>query len=352
MTTRNPNVRFCQNNYAAAAAATLTASSYVSGFPLANIVDSNRAKKLLFQGAFVISSTNKKIYINDGSDKTVTLTEATYTSGTLLAAHIQTQLNASSSNWTCTYSNTTYKFTIGRASGTRSLRFTQTTDAAWSTLGYAQVSDTDPGTGLTAANVRIHTSEKITIDMGAAVAVNAAIIVWAADTAAHLSSLATITLKGDSVNTFTSPAVSRTITLESTGLFDMLDDLSDTTYRYWQWEFTDPTNPNGPQIPIHQLYMGTYVTPSEHNFSLGFSRRLVDPSESQKSVSGVTFWRRKKRYWEYSGLTANFQRDSDREDLEAMLLELGTSTPVFVCIDPLVNVSNSLGEFTKYMAFK
>lgn len=349
MTARNPNVRFCQNNYAASTAATVTATSEVSGFEVDNMLDTYRYTKLLFQGAFIVSSSNKKIYINDGSDKTVTLTEATYASGTLMAAHIQTQLNASSTNWTCTYSNTTYKFTIGRSSGTRSLRFTQTTDAAWSMLGYSQVADTDSGTGLTASNVRIHTSEKLTIDMGVAVPVAACFIIWAADTDAHLSSLATVTLKGNNTNSFTSPAVSKTLTVENTGIFQFLDDLNDYTYRYWQIEIEDKTNPDGPQIAIHQLYMGDYVTTTSRNVNNGFQKRLIDPSEVSYSEGGTPYFRRYKRYYEFSNINYNYIEDTERADIEELFSVLGKTTPFFVSLDPLVGISSSLGELTKYV---
>ena len=120
------NVRFMNNNFLERS---FTFSSEQASFPGSNLVNTSRSGVWKPAGNFEVKSTNKNIYINDGADKTVTLTEGSYTYATL-AAHIQTRLNAASSNWTCTYDNVlTFKFTITRSSGTKVLRKSQTTNA-------------------------------------------------------------------------------------------------------------------------------------------------------------------------------------------------------------------------------
>src|SRR5690606_33367489 len=93
---------------------------------------------------------------------TVTLTEGSYTYATL-ATHIQTQLNAASSGWTVAYSTTTGKFTISR-SGSGTLRFSETTDAAWDTLGFLGAVDDASGPWVSDEQ-RNHTDEWVKVDL-------------------------------------------------------------------------------------------------------------------------------------------------------------------------------------------
>jgi len=64
---------------------------------------------------FNINSNNNIFYINDGADKTVTLTLGDYRPSTLIV-EIQTKLNAISTNFTVTFNNDTNKITITRTS--------------------------------------------------------------------------------------------------------------------------------------------------------------------------------------------------------------------------------------------
>jgi hypothetical protein len=354
MTARNHRIRLCQNNLAAASGATVTYSSAAASFPGSNALAQERWKRWITAGAFKVTSSNKTIYIADGSNKTVTLTEATYAGGAALAAHIQTQLNASSSNWTCTYSTSTYKFTIGRSSGTATLRLTQTTNAAWSMLGYLGVADVSAGTGLAADAVRVHTSERVDIDLGASKQVRAFFAIGQAGEDFPISSTATMTLKGDDIqaNIDASPTVSVTLSLDSygNGVFRFLDDLAATTLRYWRWEFSDKDNPNGPAFPIAQIFLGDYVTFSR-NFSLGFKRTLVDPSIVTYSQAGVPYVSRRTKFWRYEA-QVQYLIDEDRTEAERVFSELGVATPFFVALDPLAQLSASVGEWTKYVQFE
>jgi hypothetical protein len=341
------NVRFCANNLAAASTSTLGTASAVTGFPLANSVDETRYLVWLPSGRFVIASTNCKIYINDGSDKTVTLTTGTYNTGALLAAQVQTQLNASSSNWTASYSTTTGKFTIGRSSGTSTFRFATTTDAAWSTLGYTQIANTSMSTG-TASSIRVnHTSEVWPVDLGSALACSAFHVITTAGTVFPISSSATMTLKASATNNFSSPDLTVTLTRSDDGISKFF---TESSYRYWQFEFSDPQNSLGPEgFPIAYVYLGPYIEPSR-NIINGFSAQLVDPSVKVESESGVTFWRRRTKYWKFSGLEiANISGD-DRVEVMSVFKDLGRSSTFFISLDPDSAISED-GELTKFVAF-
>lgn len=93
MITTNPRIRFCENNMITAGSV-MDYSSQLSEFPFSNCYNSERTKVWKPAGFFLITTSNNKLYINDGSDKTATITSGEYISPALLATQIQTQLNA------------------------------------------------------------------------------------------------------------------------------------------------------------------------------------------------------------------------------------------------------------------
>lgn len=341
-------VRFCQNNLAAAAGATLSSSSADSSYPLANSVTTTRYKTWRTKGAFTVTTSNNVIYINDGANVTVNLTVGTYTTGGSLASHILSKLNASSTNWTCTYSSG--YFTIGRSSGTATLRLTQTTNAAWSMLGYTGAADVSAGTGLVADARRNHTSETWVVDFGVAKTPTCFFAFGPADTDFGISDVATVTLKGNSTSDFTSPGITINLTASTAGIFKFFDDLS-TTYRFWQFEFSDKTNTAGPAVDFSYIYLGDYVTFTTRNLSEGFTRKLVDPSILQESENGGAFWRRRPKYWLYESLSVEWLSDTERTNVEGVFTEVGTSTPFVLSVDPGAAISANVGEFTKFGVF-
>lgn len=346
------HVRFCHNNFAQVSYCTITASSEVAGFEAVNVVDTRRFKKWMAAGQFEVTTANQTIYINDGSNKTVTLTVGTYATGALLAAHIQTQLNASSTLWTCVYSSTTGKFTIGRSSGTALLRLTVTTNAAWSMLGYVGVIDDDVGTGQAADERRNHTSEWLKFVFTSAVAPTGFLAAagavedfgWDPDTV--------ITIKMNNVDSWTAAPVSITGTVEQLGVAEFFDDVGSTLYTHFKVELVNTTSEDGPNFVINQVFLGTYVTPITRDLNLGFQRILVDPSEKFTTDNGTRYARRKQKYWRYQSMQVDNISDSDRTELERVITELGATTQFWVSIDPAAAISESTVEFTKYVEFE
>lgn len=351
MTTRNHRIRFCDNNLAAGSAATVTASSAQAAYPLTNLFNSYRFKQWRPAGNFTIDSTNNKIYINDGTDRTITLTSANYTYATL-ASHIQTQLNASSSNWTCTYSTTTFKFTIGRSSGTSTLRFATTTTAAWDTLGYTYLVDTSAGTGLVANEIRCHTAEYIDIDLGVASAITFLALLGPLGEIFSLSDSATVYLYGNTTSSMTSPALAVTLSPDTHGIYEFIDDETDTTYRYWRLKIVDRTNTAGPlSFKFGHLYLGDYATIEARNVAAGIDKRQVDTALAQESEGGALFFQTGIKYTLFDQVSITYMDAADRLTLEQAFYDLGKSTPFYVSFDPTLLVSTSASELTRYVVF-
>lgn len=342
MSTTN-SIRFGNNNFVNADA-TMTYSTFNSSYPVARIYDPRRSIYSLFRGNFLIDATNNKIYINDGGDKTITLTSAEYT-GATLATHIQTQLNASSSNWTCSYSSTTYKFTINRTSGTGVLKFTTTTTAAWDTLGYTTAVDTN--VPVTSDESRIHTHEYIVLDLGTSQTIGFVGVVGPIDEEFGFSSYSTIKIQGNNTNTWTSPTTNVTLTRDSSGAFAF----PDTSHRYWRLYFEDRENASGPTaLKIGYISISTALTYAVTSIANGFSVEYVDNSSVIASENGTKYFDTRPVYWTLSG-GIGLVSGTEMTDLQQFFFDTGITEPFFISIDPSLSVFSYHRDVTKLVRF-
>lgn len=340
------SIRFMNNNFLERV---FTYSSQQSSFPASNAINTSRSKIWKPAGNFEITTANNKIYINDGTNKTITLTVAAYTYATL-ATHIQTQLNGSSSNWTCTYDNaSTFKFTIARSSGTAVLRKSQTTNAAWDTLGFTGSTDIS-STPFVADEQRNHTSEWLKCDLGVPQAATFCGIISGIDKIFSLSATATVKCQGNNIDFWTAPPVDITIGVGKFSTMAMLDDISMATYRFWRVQIIDRLNYLGPEgLEIAYVYTGDHTTITASNIASGFSKQLTDPSVLLQSENGALFFERRPRYLTITGAQIQLLSGQERDDLEQLFYDIGLFQPFFVSIDPDEAVSLSLEELTRFM---
>lgn len=344
-------IRFCGNNFLENDGVTLSAASAMNGFPASNLLHPRRSKVTRTNGHFEVTSANKNIYINDGSDKTAAIAEGAYTSPDDLADAVQTALNDVSSSWTCSYSTSTYKFTIDRSSGTKTLRKSQTSNAAWSLLGYLGSSDEDAGE---ADEARNHTSERWTVDLGTAMAVTFFACIGPKSAPFSISATATAKLYASNVNSWASPALTVDLTVTPEGIFAFLgDDGADTTYRYWRFEFEDKTNTVGPQgFKLGHLYLGDYVSIAGRNVTPGgWSIYEEDPSVVIESEGGALFHDLRTKYRVFNGLLIDQIPQASRLELEQMFHNVGISKPFYFTIDPLLSQTASFTEWGGYVRF-
>jgi hypothetical protein len=342
-------IRFMYNNFGNAQSTTRTYSSQLSSFPLSAAFDSYRFTGWRPSGAFEITASNNTIYINDGTEKTVTLTNSTYATGDLLAAHIQTRLNASSTNWTCTYSAITYKFTIGRSSGTSLIRLSVTTNSVWGTIGFLGATNYSVGTGTAADVIRIHTSEWIKFDLLNQYPIDSFIAIGSLSTFFPIPETANVTIKANNLNDFSNPPLNETITPTAEGIFKFIN-ATDSSYRYWRVDFEDRENPNGPSVfDIRVIYLGDAVA-MDRNISNGFRATRIDRSNVSESEGGAFYYREKPKYWTIGG-SVDWTKPSDRKIISDLYDYVGNTRPFFVALDPDAAISDTVAEFTKYVTF-
>ena len=349
------NLRWMDNNFIdldAFDAGNITASSALSSFPARNFANTARSKIWRPAGNFEVTTSNQNIYINDGTDKTAVLTVGSYTPASL-ATEIQTQLNAVSANWTCSYDlSTEYKFTISNT-GSVTLRFATTTNAAWDMLGYTLTSN-QTSTSFKAQEQRNHTAEWYKLDASASVTFDTFMVISPIDEVFPLSTNATIKLQANNVDVWTSPPLDRTITRLDNGLYDFFDDdLTETlrTYRYWRFYYEDRLNPKGPEgVSFGHVYMGDYLT-TNTNVASGFTKPTVDPSRASESESGARFFEERTKYTLLNGMAYQVIAEDDRLALEGLYSEFGRTRPLFVSVDPKLEISPNLGNLTYYVNF-
>lgn len=352
MTTRNKNIRFMENNFAELISASITKSSELTAFPFSNAINKFRSLVWKPSGLFEITSSNCTLYINDGTNKTVTITTGNYTTPDLLAAEIQTKLNASSANWTVQYDTLTgdYRFKISNT-GSVTLRLSQTSNAIWNTIGYTTSADI-VSTSFFATEQRNHTSEYCIFDMGYSAEILFFSVISPLDEVFSISNSATITLEASNLNQWSSPPLSITLTRNDFGIYQFLDHITDTKYRFWRFKIVDKYNPRGPEgISIGHIYIGDYITLDSRSVKKEFSKKVVDNSEQVQSENGTLYFNRKPKYTSFSSLVIPYIPRSDKDTLEQMFFNLGKTTPFFISLDPTLMISDELSEFTKYVVF-
>jgi hypothetical protein len=343
------------NNFAELTGASVDFSSELSSFPSSNATNKFRSKVWKPSGYFKITSgSNDKLYINDGSDKTVTITAGEYTSGSALATQIQTDLNAASSNWTVTYDDTTtptYKFIISN-SGSVTLRFSQSTDAIWDDIGYIGSTD-DTGTSFEADVQRNHMYEYIRFDMGFAAELKFFACISPLDqTFSIADSAEEIKLMANNSDIWDNPPLTITLTRHDNGIFKFFDEIEDTSYRFWRFQWKHRTQGAGPSaVSIGHIYLGDYLTLTERNISKGYNRRYVDPSIVSQSVSGARYYDEKTKSQNINGASIQYIDKDDRLKLEQMFFDFGKTIPFYISLDPTTCFTDELQELTKYVFF-
>lgn len=358
-TSTNCRVRFMENNFAELTSGSVTYSSQLSDFPATNAYQNKfRSKVWKTSGHFLIEAdVNDLIYINDGADKTATLTAGSYTTPELMAAEVQTQLNTVSSGWTFEYVRTGdvygFKFSHGSA---HTLRFSQTTEAAWDTLGFTKSTDTAISTSESATEPRIHTGEYIQFDFGYNAQIDFLGIVGPLDEEFTIPESATVTLKANNLdNRWDTAPLSVTLTPTAFGIFKFFDDIADTNYRYWRVDIEDRENSggNGPSYSVGYLYLGDYLTFTDKNIANGFVKTLVDDSIVQRSENGALYFDTKTKYHRYTNSSIGLIDKDQRETMERMYNYLGNTTPFFISLDPQNKISptGELYHETKYIRF-
>lgn len=286
-------------------------------------------------GLFVIDAANKYIDFNELNGALLaTLSEGNY-NGNSLAAEIASKMTAAGGTYTCTYSESTAKFTI---SGAANFELMWATGAHGSgngdthvgtTIGFDDSAD-DPGDGATDT----FTSDYRRIHWPAAyIDVYVGTVALAYDFVALLNhnisaSATAITIYGDDNSDFSSP-VNDSITRNATNIFKFLD--AARTEKYIRIYVEDPTNADG-YISLGVIFVGSYWQPNRH-FLVPYSRGRRDPSSVERTDAQAVYSSEKaiidRLNLPFKGLT-----DTHKDNILTFLDEVGLTKAFCVVIDP------------------
>jgi hypothetical protein len=341
------------NNLAELTSGSITYSSELAAFAGSNSVNKFRSKVWKPAGNFVVTaSSNDKIYINDGSDKTVTIAAGAY-SPDALATEVQTQLNASSSGWTFDYNNTAgeYKFRFAHGSG-HTLRFSEQTEALWDDIGFVLTSNEVISTQRKADEQRNHMYESVIYDLGYNAPIDFFAVISPLDEEFSVSDQATIKIQGNNLNDFTSPPLDITLSRSSEGIFHFFDSVADSAYRFWRFYFQDQFNPNGNEgFSLSYIYLGDYTTLTTTNIQVGINKVINDPSLRTESEAGAIYFDRKTKFTTIDNSSIALLSTDERNTLEQLFFDFGTTTPFFISLDPRSCLTTEVSDLTKYVVF-
>ena len=131
------------------------------------------------------------------------------------------------------------------------------------------------------------TAQTVTIDLGSAYNISTIAIINH-----NFTSAASITVSANTSNSWGGPATSKTIIWN---VDMMLNFFTPVSYRYWQLQFDDQTNPDG-YIEMGRFWLGDYLTidpSSEVDFTITKKRsdRIVHGNGQQKYGSIGSKWK-------------------------------------------------------------
>jgi len=140
----------------------------------------------------------------------------------------------------------------------------------------------------------------------------------------NVSLTGTITLKGNSTESWASPPVEETITIANRPLWHYF---TSSNYRYWRIEITDASNPDG-YIEVERIFLGTYDDYPSPSPDYTYDRE--DLSTRQFSPTGQPFTvvrpQRAVMSLSFPPVITNTTRESFLEMFESV----GVGVPVWV----------------------
>lgn len=324
-------------NYTQQSETSVSYSTQNTNFPASNIKHEHRAKQWRSSpnGHFVVGASNNKIDFKEsamGSQLTATITSGNYTASSL-AAEIKSQLeSAGASNYTVSYSQVTGLWTIASSGSYFSLLINTGTSTATNllknSLGFSNADKTG-GHSYTGSTIAIHTQEWVVFDTRTTEEIDSVCILWPKEDGVKLSSTAVLKVQANATNSWTSPAVDQTLTLDNT--YEVATHFFSTSqsYRYWRLVIQDPGNAN--------LYVGVGVVVlgkalDIQNPDAGFEFEVADQSKVVSNAFGNQYI---DEYPSKSTLSVKYGLldYEEAQAIENVYRVNGSRVPVLVTID-------------------
>lgn len=334
--------RFLHTNLVAAAATALADSSEQAGNPKTWLKDPLRSKVLRFARGWTISAGfNDKIDFNRAGVKVATIAAATYTNPTDLCTAIVTALTAADANtWTCTYSTSTFKFTIGGAAAFILLFASGANPTATPALDLGfPLTDTANAVSQVATSASYQSRHWVKIDQGASpVAATAGAVIN------HNAGVGgTFTLQANATDVWTAPTVPAQVLAGNADI--RIAFFSTQTLRYWRLVVNDVQNAAA-YGEVGVWFVGAYAQPAI-TYLFSWKKGWTELSGVQLGTHGALWQDQRPRLRQY---TLDWEQipDADRVAIEAAAAACPMGKPLFLALDAGVDNTNTIyGYFSQ-----
>jgi hypothetical protein len=328
MSTNNPATDilpyFIYQNLGKLSGNTVSASSEDTQYPVEHIIDPLRSKTWRSKlGWNIVVGFNDRLDFTEGvtGDASAAITPGNYATGDLLAAEIQTQLNAAATDntYAVTYSVSTFKFTIARDTGAATIGLewstgTNTTRSIGADLGYDVSADDTGGTSYTADNTAYKSREWILFQMTAALDVKEAIVL---DYNWDSASGDTVTIEGNATNAWTAPSFTDVLDQEhADGNLTMVFFSATQTYQYWRILVEDQFYNTAGFTEIGLAFYGGHLQLTR-DFAFNYVEGRNELSKPQNADQGAPWLnvKRSPKTWDLSWKAIN---ETDKNNLHTM----------------------------------
>ena len=330
-------------------------SSENASFPVTNAYNSQRRSKVWrSEGYFnIVSGENTIVFNEGGSDLTATVSPGEYTSISSFLTALDTAFTTAPGA-TGSYSITQdayFKFQITKSAGTFNIKWTNIASQDMAEiLGFDTATDSTGSLSYTADALRINTSEWILWDMGIASNPTAFMMCDQRNRALKLSPNGSFFIEGNESNNFTSPSFSQELTYDDE-IIGLINDsgLHTQSLRYWRVRFEDQ-NPYG-YIQIGAFFLGTAFEPTRGRLSFPLQSQYEDRSVTVTSEGGQVFSDIYEQSQTYTLKWIGLQKE-DKEDINQIFNDYGTSSPFFISLDTDSVYSTSKNRMYKFVRFQ
>lgn len=314
--------------------ATLSESSEETTLTTENIQSLFRTKVWRSDSGWnIVAGVNDKIDITEGTtgDAIATLAAGNYATGALMATQVATAINAAATDntWTCTYSTSTRKFTIGHDEGgdgeTGGLEWAtgaSTATTAGPDLGFAVAADDTGAASYVGDNACRCSREWVGIDLAAATQVKRGAIV-----SHNFSSSAVVTLYRHTADTLSAATAVGTLTYDADFMFIECD----ATYRYF-WIHVEDVDNSDSYIEIGRAFLGDYSTTAW--MAMGMELVMVDPSEPTRTPEGYVGRNERTQHKQMVFSFGDPMNETDRDTLITIYETIGAYNHFFFRPDP------------------
>lgn len=327
--------RILDENYLFQDDAQVSSTSQDPNFPIENLAKHFRSKIWRSAGFFVVTSDRNKIDFIEtpmGPEFTAIIPIGNYLLLDL-AEEIATQMSSvGDEDYVVTYDSATGIWTIETEGTYLELLFATGTNEAETfapVIGFP-ILDFEDDLAYDGSQVAIHTEEAILIDLAVTSPVDSFALLFDPMRDPVFSTEAVLFLQASQTNSWLSPALEVTLSIDydhnvATHFFNSVQN-----YRYWRVKMVDPHNPNlYVEVPKLVLSRSTQLSQGPQ---MGFKNEIEDQSTEIKTPYGHKYFDLYP-FGRSQDFTFEFLPEADVEILESIFRKVGKSVPICVSLD-------------------